>query len=319
MPGREEAEFPRKISRGGRGKWNQGFWEKMQLGAGEPKRIVTPDQGFWGKTGPYGETSPGDPVIQAFPARAGYSGPNQNPGGTPEMFGVIIADKVTSLTAAQAVSSALYHRAQTGEGQHIKLSMLDAMLAFLWPEGMAGLTYAEDEFDPANGSGSMDLIYPTKDGFITAGVISDKEWVGMCKALKREDLMDDERFSTARARGQNAQVRKEITLDEIAKWPSAEILQRLRENDVPSAPLLRRSELLANEQIVAAGSVLRTEHEGFGEVRQARPAAQFTKTPSEISGPAPKLGEQSTTILRRLGYGEEQIKELIDAGVLISS
>ena len=56
--------------------------------------------------------------------------------------------------------------------------------------------YAEDEFDPANGSGSMDLIYPTKDGFITAGVISDKEWVGMCKALKREDLMDDERFST---------------------------------------------------------------------------------------------------------------------------
>ena len=77
------------------------------------------------------------------------------------MFRVIIADKVTSLTAAQAVSSALYHRAQTGEGQHIKLSMLDAMLAFLWPEGMAGLTYAEDEFDPANGSGSVSYTHLT--------------------------------------------------------------------------------------------------------------------------------------------------------------
>lgn len=271
----------------------------------------------FGETGPYANQRVYDPVIQALSGATDIQANRIT--RDPEMFRVIIADKVTSLTAAQAVSSALYHRAQTGEGQHIKLSMLDAILAFLWPEGMAGLTYAEDEFDPANGSGSMDLIYPTKDGFITAGVISDKEWVGMCKALKREDLMDDERFSTARARGQNAQVRKEITLDEIAKWPSAEILQRLRENDVPSAPLLRRSELLANEQIVAAGSVLRTEHEGFGEVRQARPAAQFTKTPSEISGPAPKLGEQSTTILRRLGYGEEQIKELIDAGVLISS
>ena len=271
----------------------------------------------FGETGPYANQRVYDPVIQALSGATDIQANRIT--RDPEMFRVIIADKVTSLTAAQAVSSALYHRAQTGEGQHIKLSMLDAMLAFLWPEGMAGLTYAEDEFDPANGSGSMDLIYPTQDGFITAGVISDKEWVGMCKALKREDLMDDERFSTARARGQNAQVRKEITLDEIAKWPSAEILQRLRENDVPSAPLLRRSELLANEQIVAAGSVLRTEHEGFGEVRQARPAAQFTKTPSEISGPAPKLGEQSTTILRRLGYGEEQIKELIDAGVLISS
>lgn len=271
----------------------------------------------FGETGPYANQRVYDPVIQALSGATDIQANRIT--RDPEMFRVIIADKVTSLTAAQAVSSALYHRAQTGEGQHIKLSMLDAMLAFLWPEGMAGLTYAEDEFDPANGSGSMDLIYPTQDGFITAGVISDKEWVGMCKALKREDLMDDERFSTARARGQNAQVRKEITLDEIAKWPSAEILQRLRENDVPSAPLLRRSELLANEQIVAAGSVLRTEHEGFGEVRQARPAAQFSKTPSEISGPAPKLGEQSTTILRRLGYGEEQIKELIDAGVLISS
>ena len=85
----------------------------------------------------------------------------------------------------------------------------------------------------------------------------------------RIDLMDDERFSTARARGQNAQVRKEITLDEIAKWPSAEILQRLRENDVPSAPLLRRSMFLANEQIEAAESVLRTEHEGFGDATSA--------------------------------------------------
>ena len=113
-------------------------------------------------------------------------------------------------------------------------------------------------------------------------------------------------------------MRKEITLDEIAKWSTAEILKRLNENDVPNAPLLRRSELLANEQIIASGSVQRTEYEGFGEVRQARPAAQFSKTPSEISGPAPKLGEQSTTILKRLGYGDEQIQELLDAGVLIS-
>ena len=180
----------------------------------------------FGETGPYANQRVYDPVIQALSGATDIQANRIT--RDPEMFRVIIADKVTSLTAAQAVSSALYHRAQTGEGQHIKLSMLDAMLAFLWPEGMAGLTYAEDEFDPANGSGSMDLIYPTKDGFITAGVISDKEWVGMCKALKREDLMDDERFSTARARGQNAQVRKEITLDEIAKWPSAEILQRLR-------------------------------------------------------------------------------------------
>ena len=270
----------------------------------------------FGETGPYADQRVYDPVIQALSGATDIQANRST--RDPEMFRVIIADKVASLTAAQAISSALYHRAQTGDGQHIKLSMLDAMLAFFWPEGMGGLTFAENEFDPSIGSGSMDLIYPTQDGFITAGVISDKEWVGMCRALNREDLIEDERFATARARGQNAQVRKEITLDEIAKWPTAEILKRLNENDVPNAPLLRRSELLANEQIVASGSIERAEYEGFGEVRQARPAAQFSKTPSEISGPAPKLGEQSTTILKRLGYADEQIHELIDAGVLIS-
>ena len=270
----------------------------------------------FGETGPYADQRVYDPVIQALSGATDIQANRTT--RDPEMFRVIIADKVASLTAAQAISSALYHRAQTGEGQHIKLSMLDAMLAFFWPEGMGGLTFADNEFDPSIGSGSMDLIYSTQDGFITAGVISDKEWVGMCRALDREDLIEDERFATARARGKNAQVRKEITLDEIAKWPTAEILRRLNENDVPNAPLLRRSELLANEQIIASGSVQRTEYEGFGEVRQARPAAQFSKTPSEISGPAPKLGEQSTTILKRLGYGDEQIQELLDAGVLIS-
>ena len=270
----------------------------------------------FGEAGPYADQRVYDPVIQALSGATDIQANRTT--RDPEMFRVIIADKVASLTAAQAVASALYYRAQTGEGQHIKLSMLDAMLAFSWPEGMGGLTFAENEFDPSIGSGSMDLIYPTQDGFITAGVISDKEWVGMCKALNREDLIEDERFATARARGQNGQVRKEITLEEIAKWPTAEILQRLNENDVPNAPLLRRSELLANEQIIASGSIERTEYEGFGEVRQARPAAQFSKTPSEIGGPAPKLGEQSTTILKRLGYEDEQIQELIDAGVLIS-
>lgn len=270
----------------------------------------------FGETGPYADQRVYDPVIQALSGATDIQANRVTK--DPEMFRVIIADKVASLTAAQAISSALYHRAQSGGGQHIKLSMLDAMLAFFWPEGMGGITFAENEYDPSQTSGSMDLIYPTQDGFITAGVISDKEWVGMCRALDREDLIEDERFATARARLQNVQARKDITREEIAKWPSEEILKRLDEHDVPSAPLLRRMELLENEQIIASESVLRTEYEGFGEVRQARPAARFSKTPSEINGPAPKLGEQSTTILKRLGYSEEQIKEMIDAGVVIS-
>ena len=181
---------------------------------------------------------------------------------------------------------------------------------------MGGITYADNEYDPSETSGSMDLIYPTQDGFITAGVISDKEWVGMCRALDREDLIEDPRFVTAGARLQHVQERKEITMAEIAKWPSTDILERLQAHDVPNAPLLRRMELLEHPQIQASETIQRTHFEGFGEVRQARPAAQFSETPSEIRGPAPKLGEQSKSILAGLGYSAEETQKLVDAGVI---
>lgn len=292
-----------------------GFGE-MEVRAKTNDIIYVSISGF-GEEGPYADQRVYDPVIQALSGATDIQANRVT--RDPEMFRIIIADKVASLTAAQAISSALYHRAQTGEGQHIKLSMLDAMLAFFWPEGMGGITYAQAEYDPSTTSGSMDLIYPTQDGFITAGVISDKEWVGMCRALAREDLINDERFATATARMQNVQARKDITLKEIAKWPSGEILKRLNEHDVPNAPLLRRTELLHNEQIVASGSIERKTYEGFGEVRQARPAAQFSKTPSAVAGPAPKLGEQTRSILQNLGYSKAQISELVDAGVVIGA
>ena len=297
-----------------------GAMERMGFGEAAVRarngRIVYVSISGFGETGPYADQRVYDPVIQALSGATDIQANRLT--REPEMFRVIIADKVASLTVAQAVSSALFHRERSGEGQHIKLSMLDAMLAFFWPEGMGGLTYAEAEFDPAERSGSMDLIYETRDGFITAGVISDKEWVGMCRAIKREDLIEDVRFATARARGQHTQLRKQITKEEISKWPSAEILARLNENDVPNAPLLRRMELLENEQIVASDSIASTEYEGFGEVRQARPAARFSKTPSAIGAPAPKLGEHSGAILARLGYSEAEQRRLAEQGVIVT-
>ena len=114
---------------------------------------------------------------------------------------------------------------------------------------MGGLTYADREFDVTKEQGTMDLIFETLDGFITAGAVSNKEWVGMCRALQREELIEDERFASSSARMRNADLRKQIVADELANWHSAEVLQRLDDNDVPSAPLLTRMELLDHQQI----------------------------------------------------------------------
>jgi crotonobetainyl-CoA:carnitine CoA-transferase CaiB-like acyl-CoA transferase len=291
-----------------------------RLGFDEPaaralnERIIYVSISGFGEHGPYAHKRVYDPVIQALSGATDIQANRET--GRPGMFRIIIADKVTSVTAAQAISSALFHRERTGRGQHIRLSMLETMLAFFWPEGMVGLTFAEHEFDVTRGQGAMDLVFETRDGFITAGAVSTKEWVGMCRALNREDLIADERFATPEARGRNADERKRIMAAEIAKWPRDEILARLDRHDVPSAPLLTRMELLDHPQIRVNESVAHIVFDGFGEVRQAVPAARFSDSPAAITGPAPRLGEHSREILRSLGYDEARCAELIRSGVV---
>ena len=281
-----------------------------------PKIIYVSISGF-GNRGPYANSRVYDPVIQALSGATDIQADRDT--GRPKMFRIIIADKVTALTAAQAVAAALYAREKHGTAQHIELSMLDCMISFFWPEGMAGIVFAENEIDVRKLQGSQDLIYKAKDKYITAGAVSDAEWQGMCKALNREDLVDDERFASPAGRVANAQIRKEITGEAIAKWNSSEILERLQAEGVPSAPLLDRMELLDNEQILANESIQRINIDGFGEVRQARPAARFSKTPTKLSRPAPKLGEHTHEVLSDIGINETERKNLLDKKIIVSS
>mgnify|MGYP005662669693 FL=1 len=281
-----------------------------------PKIIYVSISGF-GNRGPYANSRVYDPVIQALSGATDIQADRDT--GRPKMFRIIIADKVTALTTAQAVAAALYAREKHGTAQHIELSMLDCMISFFWPEGMAGIVFAENEIDVRKLQGSQDLIYKAKDKYITAGAASDAEWQGMCKALNREDLVDDERFASPAGRVANAQIRNEITGEEIAKWNSSEILERLQAEGVPSAPLLDRMELLDNEQILANESIQRINIDGFGEVRQARPAARFSKTPTKLSRPAPKLGEHTHEVLSDIGINETERKNLLDKKIIVSS
>ena len=268
----------------------------------------------FGEKGPYAHKRVYDPIIQGLSGAADIQANRET--GRPGMFRIIIADKISALTAAQAISSALFHRERKGEGQHIKLSMLDATVAFFWPEGMSGLTFAEKEADHKKSFSSIDLIYESSDGYITMSTVSDKEWAGFCTAVGRPELVNDERFATARARRQNIVARREIAGAEIAKRPTQELLQILDAQDVPCAPILSRQELLDHPQIEESGTVSRQQVEGFGEVRQAIPAARFQLTESTLRLPAPKLGQHSLEILAELGYGERESKELIDASIV---
>ena len=279
-----------------------------------PGIIYASISGF-GEKGPYSHKRVYDPIIQGLSGATDIQADRKS--GRPNMIRIILADKVSALTAAQAISSALFHREWHGEGQHIKISMLEATIAFFWPEGMSGLTYAENETDVRKTFSSIDLIYETKDGYLTISVISDKEWKGICEALERQELITDERFKSSLARRRNAEERREVIGEEVSKRSSAELLQILDANDVPCAPLLDRAELMDHPQIVESETILRESFIGFGEVRQARPAARFQLTESSLRLPAPKLGQHSREILESLGYDEAKCDALIAANVIL--
>ena len=264
----------------------------------------------FGEKGPYAHKRVYDPIVQALSCATDIQADRKTQ--RPNMFRIILADKVSALTAAQAVSSALFHRERHGEGQHIKISMLEATIAFLWPEGMGGLVFADQEMDIKRTYSSIDLIYETQDGYMTISIISDKEWQAVCSALDREDLIDDERFSTALARRKNAELRREVIAAEVSKRATVDLLEKLDAADVPCAPLLDRTELLDHPQIVESGTILREIQEGFGEVRQARPAARFGETPASVRTPAPQLGEHTVIVLQSLGYDQKRCDKLLE-------
>lgn len=281
-----------------------GAIERMGFGE-EAVRAVRPDivyvsiSGF-GESGPYAGKRVYDPVIQALSGLADVQKDRDT--GRPRMIRTIIPDKTTAVTAAQAITAALFARERTGEGQHVKLSMLDTMVAYLWPEGMAGLTFVGRE-QKGGAELSQDLIFKSADGYITCGAVSDSEWKGMCAAFDKPEWLDDERFRTPRDRVVNAGVRFQMTADVIATRTSAEWLERLDAEGVPCAPVLQRHELMDHPQIVENAILQEFEHPEVGDVRQPRPAARFSGTPSGIQGPAPKLGEHTEEVLGELGLG----------------
>jgi len=295
-----------------------GAVERMGIGeaalrALNPSLIYVSISGF-GETGPYAHKRVYDPVIQALSGLADIQGGSAE---RPRMLRLIVPDKVTALTAAQAMTAALLARERTGKGQHVRLAMLDAVISFLWPEGMARHTFLGSDIGVSRPREVRDLVFETSDGFITAGAVSDAEWQGLAKALGHPEWLEDERFKTPAGRVKHADARLEMTAEVLTSRSSDEWLALLDEHEVPCAPIVRREELASNVQVVANELIVQSEHEMTGRMQQPRPPARFTETPAEIRRPAPGLGEHGEELLTELGLDAGEIERLREQGVTI--
>jgi len=289
-----------------------GTMERLGLGPEEmrrrhPRLIYVSISGV-GETGPYVKKRVYDPIIQGL---SGFADIQAQPlTNRPQMIRTIVCDKTTAVMTAQAVTAALYAREKTGEGDHIKVAMLDVMISYLWPEGMAQYTVVGAEATARDPNDRPDLVFKTSDGYITCGTISDSEWQGFCRASGDPELAKDPRFATATSRSINATARINRMQEYISQHTTAEWLERLDAADVPCAPILRRSEIIDNEQVVARGIIAEIDQPTVGKIRQPKPAARFELHESSIAGPAPRIGEHSRAVLRDLGYDDSAIKKM---------
>jgi len=294
-----------------------------RLGIGEaaireaaPQIIYASICGF-GFDGPYAHKPVFDPLIQALSSLTTVqAGADER---RPRLVRTILPDKLSAIQASQAISAALFARERNGEGQSIRLSMLDTVVFFLWSSDMGGHTFVGDELGSETSQSWIDLIYETADGYLTIAVMQDKEWRALATALERPDLLADERFATAALRDVNRDARTSLTQEAVKPFDTRELLRRLEAHDVPCAPVLTRREMIRHPQVAENGVIVETPHPEAGRLRQARQPAVFSGTPPQIRFGAPRHGAHTRAVLVESGFSDAEIAALEASGAAISN
>ena len=298
-----------------------GAIERLGLGyedltAINPNLIYVSISGF-GPTGPYSNRPVLDPVIQGV---CGVISRQLNPQiPFPDLVRNLFADKSTALTVAQAITAALLVRERTGDAQLVEVPMIDACMYFFWPDGMMDLTMVDDD---ANGGILLSTVYnltECNDGKIVYFAASDGQRAGVCSAVGHPEWAEDERFSSMAALAANPEnfvILGGMLADAFAKMSCEETIQALIAADVPCGPVLTGEEVISDPQVIHNETLVEWHHPDAVIVRQPKPAARFAVTPVEPKYSAAHRGQHNEETLLKLGYSQEEIKALKQAGVI---
>jgi len=272
-----------------------------------PRLVLVSISGF-GASGPYADGRVYDAVIQAV---SGFSASHPLPGSdAPTLLATTVCDKLTALTAAQAITAALLGRERSGEGAHIALSMLDAALAFQWPDAMYNHTFSGAPLPPAPEFGVLQRPYATRNGHVAIMTPQPDEFAALCRGLGRPDLPSDPRFATVESRRRHFTELMTLLEALFAAHDSDALVPRLREAGVPIGRVNLRHEVLDDPQVLHNGTLVEFDHGDLGRVRLPRAAAQFDGHAAPPR-PAPRLGEHGREVLAELGLPAAQIDTLL--------
>lgn len=297
--------------------WRPGVAERLGLGYNDLRRddlIYVSISGF-GNEGPYAHKGAYDTVIQAY---GGVAVNEADPkAGTPRFARQVLADKVTAITAAQAITAALVARERGRGGQHVRLSMLDAVVSFMWVDAAGNEVLRDGDGSQPGSFSSEARPFRFLDGWGVATPTSDADFAGMCRAFG-VDGYDDPRLATATLRQRNFEVSRAVferCWAAAAGMTTKEAMARMEAERVPCGVVLTPAELADDPHVRAIGLFVDDVHPVIGRIRQPRHPARFDGTPAALGGPAPLLGADTDAILEEIGIGE-RAQELRAAGVV---
>ena len=290
--------------------YRPGVMERLGIGY-DALRAINPQLVFAsingvGHDGPYAGRRVYDAIIQSI---SGIGSLQADPASErPLLINSLICDKITSMTAAQAIASALVARTRTGVGQRVDISMLDAALFFLWPDNMLNYTFVGDETPHSGQRSHVNMVRKTRDGHICTMPVQMAEWQGLFRALELPNLFEDERFRTQA--GLDSERFQEALNEAYARFDTEDLAKKLEAEEVPFAKINPRDEVIDDPQIKAMQALWEFDHPIAGAMRQARPPARFGETPAEIFRCSPELGEHTREVLAEAGLSDSEITDL---------
>jgi formyl-CoA transferase len=279
-----------------------------------PRLVYASISGF-GQSGPYRDRPGYDQIAQGMGGLMSITG---LPGQGPVRVGIPVADLTAGLFLAHGILVALLEREQSGRGQWVHTSLLEAMIRML--DFQASRWTVGKEIPPQAGNdhptGIPTGVFRTADGHMNIAASGQTMYRRLCEALGVPELIEDARFQTPPDRSKNRAALTEELEKTTRTRPSQHWVDVLNKAGVPCGPILNVKEVFEDPHVKHLGLTVKVRHARLGELEIQNLPVTLSRTPGAVRTPAPELGEHTDAILGELGYAKEEIAALRRDGVV---